>query len=117
MGIAEVLAALAFIIAMIALWLVGDVIKKVDSQHDKFLNAHLRNFRSELNEVNLVMSDFKKAVKTLDDRSAGLEERLDEEAKALKDNATRLEKKLVQLDQSIPKRYRQVPAEQPRSIQ
>ncbi|MCK5444918.1 MAG: hypothetical protein KAI73_04795 [Rhodospirillaceae bacterium] len=117
MGFAEIIGGLAFIIAMIALWLVSDVIKKVDTQTEKFLNSHLRNFRTELNELDLTVRDFKRAVKIFDDRSADLEGRLDAESTALKDNALRLEKKINLLDQSIPKRYRQAPAERPRSIQ
>ncbi|MCK5167036.1 MAG: hypothetical protein KAQ66_06940, partial [Rhodospirillaceae bacterium] len=68
MGIAEILAVLAFFVAMIALWLVSDVLKKIESQNEKFVNSHIKSIRAELSDYDDRLRKFTKAMKLMEDR-------------------------------------------------
>ena len=117
MGIAEILAVLAFFVAMIALWLVSDVLKKVESQNEKFVTAHIRSLRTELGEYDDRLRKFTKAMKLMEDRMSASEVAQQQQATAMGDNVKKLEKKLNDLDRSIPQRFREKSTAPPRSIQ
>ena len=109
MEFATIIAVLAFGIAMTALWLVSDVIKKVEGQNEKFVKAHISVLREEMREMD------KKALKLARELAAGakqldgLDGRLNDHTKlldGLKGRTAELSKQLQDLDTSIPQRYR-----------
>ncbi|MDH5188340.1 MAG: hypothetical protein OEW37_05220 [Rhodospirillaceae bacterium] len=117
MGIAEILAVLAFLVAMVALWLVSDVLKKVEAQNEKFISAHIRSIRSDINEFDDKLHNMKKAIKIIDEKITVTDAEILQQSGAAKETAAKLEKKLLELDQSIPQRFREKPQARPRSIQ
>ncbi|MDH5488895.1 MAG: hypothetical protein OEX17_03090 [Rhodospirillaceae bacterium] len=117
MGIAEILAVLAFFVAMVALWLVSDVLKKVDAQNEKFISAHIRAIRADINEFDDKLQNFSKALKLLEEKIKSTDAEILQQSGAAKETINKLEKKLLELDQSIPQRFREKPQARPRSIQ
>ncbi len=117
MGIAEILAVLAFFVAMVALWLVSDVLKKIESQNEKFISTHIKSIRADLSDFDDRLRKFTKAMKLMEDKLKSNEDYALEQTTATQANLKKLEKKLSDLDQSIPQRFREKPAVRPRSIQ
>ncbi|MCK5546943.1 MAG: hypothetical protein KAI27_06180 [Rhodospirillaceae bacterium] len=117
MGIAEILAVLAFFVAMIALWLVSDVLKKIESQNEKFISTHIKVIRTDLSDFDDRLRNFTKAMKLMEDKLKSNEKYSHEQVAAMTGNIKNLEKKLSDLDQSIPQRFREKPDVRPRSIQ
>ena len=109
MGFATIIAVIAFFIAMIALWLVSDVIKKVEHQNEKFVKAHISVLREEMRDMDKRLHQVARAVKTDAEGQVGLDKRLNEHTKlleALKNRIAEVSQALDDLDHSIPRRYR-----------
>ena len=109
MEFATIIAVLAFGIAMIALWLVSDVIKKVENQNEKFVKAHISVLREEMRDMDKQLHQVARAVKTGAEGQAGLDKRLNEHTKlleALQGRTAEVSQALDDLDHSIPQRYR-----------
>ncbi len=109
MGFATIIAVIAFFIAMIALWLVSDVIKKVEHQNEKFVKAHISVLREEMRDMDKRLHQVARAVKTDAEGQVGLDKRLNEHTKlleALKNRTAEVSQALDDLDHSIPQRYR-----------
>lgn len=109
MEFATIIALLAFGVAMIALWLVSDVIKKVEGQNEKFVKAHISVLREDMRDMDKMVHKVSRAVKAGDEGVAGLDNRLNEHTElldSLKTRTAEVSQALEELDQSIPQRYR-----------
>ena len=109
MAFATILAVIAFFVAMVALWLASDIVKKVHSQNEQFVRSHIAGLRDELREMDKVIVKANRAAKQQENAQAGLEQRLDDHTKAmqmLKDQINGLTSHVEDLDRSIPSRYR-----------
>jgi len=63
MALATIIAVLAFAIALVALWLTSDIVKKVEGQNDKFVKAHIASLREEIRELEKTLGKIKHAAK------------------------------------------------------
>ena len=109
MGFATIVSVLGIGIALVALWLVSDVIKKVENQNEKFIRAHIATLREEMRETDSALSKAVKTIKTLDASAENTDKRINDHTKALEDTRSRIAKvadDLSLLDRSIPARYR-----------
>lgn len=109
MGFATIIAVIAFFVAMIALWLASDVVKKVENQNEKFVRAHIHTLREEISEVDKQLLKVAKAVKAGAETQSGLDSRLNDHTKILEgltSRTTDVVRALESLDNSIPQRYR-----------
>jgi len=113
MGFATILALLAFFIAMVALWLTSDVAKKVESQNEKFVRAHIAALRENLRDMDKDITKTSRLAKSFEEGQSALDQRLNDQTKlllSLKGRLAQLSEQLEELDQSIPARYRVRPA-------
>ena len=117
MGIAEILAVLAFCVAMVALWLVSDVLKKIESSNEKFIRSHIKSIRADLSNYDDRLRSFAKAAKSAEDKMTASEAVTQQQVTAMVESFKSLEKKIDDLDQSIPQRFREKSTARPRSIQ
>ncbi|MEG3620096.1 hypothetical protein V5T82_16650 [Magnetovibrio sp. PR-2] len=109
MAFATVLAVIAFFVAMVALWLTSDIVKKVQSQNDQFIRSQVTGLREQLRELDAVVSKTYRASQRQDNVQAGLEQRLNDHTKvmgAMKAQISTLTTQLDDLDRSVPSRYR-----------
>ena len=109
MGLATIIALLAFLIAMVALWLTSDVVKKVEHQNEKFVRAHINTIREEMREMDKSLRTVITSVKEVADQQGGLDSRLNDHTKdldAIKARFVQLIQEMESLDRSIPARYR-----------
>jgi len=109
MGIGILVAGLAFFIALIALWLTSDVLKKVETQNKRFVQSHLVVMRDELKAMDKKLREITRTAKTGKDMETGFDGRLNDHTKELdilKGHSLQLSQKLESLDTSIPARYR-----------
>jgi Tfp pilus assembly protein PilN len=112
MGLATLISALSFFIAMLALWLTSDIVKKVESQNEKFLRAHVATLRDEMREMDKMLHKTTRLVHQMEQGQTALAEGRTEHAtalRALQDRVILVSAKLEDLDQSIPQRYRVKP--------
>ncbi|MFC1673543.1 hypothetical protein ACFL12_05245 [Pseudomonadota bacterium] len=109
MGFATILALLAFCIAMVALWLTSDIIKKVENQNEKFVRAHIKSLRDEIRDVEKGLAKLVKRVASADESIATTDKRLNDHTKdidGLRSRLAALSEEMETLDHSIPQRYR-----------
>lgn len=109
MGFSTIIAFLGFGIALVALWLVSDVIKKVESQNEKFMRAHIATLREEIRNTDRDVAKLAKAVAVLVEGATVTDKRISEHTKDIENARTRIAKvaeDLELLDRSIPQRYR-----------
>lgn len=109
MGLVTILALLAFGISLVALWLTSDIIKKVESQNEKFVRAHMGAVREELRDLEKQIEKTSRMVVKDHEGQAVLGKDLSEQAKALdelRQRVTVVNDRLEDLDRSIPPRYR-----------
>jgi Tfp pilus assembly protein PilN len=112
MGLATLISALAFFIAMLALWLTSDIVKKVENQNEKFLRAHVATLRDEMREMDKMLHKTARLAQQMEQGQVALAEGRTEHAtalRALQDRMILITAKLEDLDQSIPQRYRVKP--------
>ena len=110
MGLAMIVATLAFFIALLALWLSSDIIKKVESQNDKFVRAHIKTIRDEMRELETSIVKLKRRIDVAREESSGHDKRLNDHTKnidGLRQRFAELNEEFNMLDRSIPTRYRQ----------
>ena len=93
-----VVAVLAFVVAMVALWLVSDVIKKVEVKLEGFVHTYIAPIHEEILKTNQAFSKVVKDVDGLTKRVASIDLMAGRIAKVAED--------LDKLDRSIPKRFR-----------
>jgi len=104
-----VIALLAFFIALVALWLTSDIVKKVENQNEQFVRAHITTLREEIRDVEKVLNKTARMVKAHDEGQSSLDKRLNDHTKAFDELRARINTmsdQLEQLDRSIPSRYR-----------
>lgn len=109
MGFATIVSVLGFGIALVALWLVSDVIKKVETQNEKFVRAHIATLREEMRETDSALAKAVKAIKAIDANTETTDKRISDHTQAIEDTRARIGKvaeDLSYLDRSIPARYR-----------
>lgn len=109
MTIGSIIAFMAMFIAFVALWLVSDVLKKVETQNEKFLRAHIKTLREEMREIDNALVKVKKQLPKLEEAQTVSDQRISDQTGHLDDLASRLAgvtEKLDTLDKSIPSRYR-----------
>ncbi len=109
MAISTIVASLAFFIAMIALWMTSDVIKRVESQNEKFLHAHLKGLRTDMKKITMSVGDLKSEMIPLHKSSQTTDQRFSDHTKAIDHVNAQLARLIADidtLDRSIPKRYR-----------
>ena len=109
MGFATIIAILAFGIALVALWLVSDVIKKVETQNEKFIRAHIASIREEIRLTDNQLAKMDKAVKALVEGTELTDKRINGQTTDLEGTRARIAKvaeDLDLLDRSIPQRFR-----------
>ncbi|MCW8915140.1 MAG: hypothetical protein OQK24_04710 [Magnetovibrio sp.] len=109
MAFSTIIAVLAFFIAMVALWLSSEMVKKIENQNEKFVRAHISTIREELREMDKMVHKANRAVKSQESTQSSLDSRLNDHTKSiegLKDQIARLSTHLEELDGSIPQRYR-----------
>lgn len=109
MGFATIVAILAFAIALVALWLVSDVIKKVENQNEKFVRAHIASIREEIRSTDKDVAKVIKTVKALTDNNDVVDKRLNSftgDFDNIRARISKVSEDLDLLDRSIPPRYR-----------
>jgi len=109
MGLVTILALLAFGISLVALWLTSDVIKKVESQNEKFVRAHMGAVREELRDLEKLIDKTSRMVAKDHEGQAVLSKGLGEQTQALDELRQRIammDERVEDLDRSIPPRYR-----------
>jgi len=109
MAIATILAVLAFAIALVALWLTSDIVKKVEGQNEKFVRAHISSLREELRDLDKTLSKTTRLAKGQAEVEAVMDKRLNEHTKIfdeIRERLAQLNEQLEDLDRSIPPRYR-----------
>jgi len=109
MALATVLAVLAFAIALVALWLTSDIVKKVEGQNEKFVKAHISSLREEIRDLDKTLSKTTRATKGQTEVQTVLDKRLNdhtEEITELRQRLALLNEQMEDLDRSIPPRYR-----------
>ncbi|HEY9080585.1 hypothetical protein [Magnetovibrio sp.] len=109
MALATILAVLAFAIALVALWLTSDIVKKVEGQNEKFLRAHLSSLREEIRDLDKALGKTTKISKGHTEVQVLFDKRLNDHTKELSDIRERialLADQFEELDRSIPSRYR-----------
>ena len=109
MGFATVVAMLSFFIALVALWLTSDIVKKVESHNEKFVRGHISSIREELRAIDVLLHKTARTTKQHDESQSVLDKRLNDQATAMdgvSEHMARLSDHLEELDQSIPQRYR-----------
>lgn len=109
MGFATIVAVLSFFIALLALWLTSDVIKKVENQNEKFVRAHISSIREELRDMDAMLHKVTRLSKRQDEGQSALDTRLNDHTKALDhigEHLRRVNEQVDELDRSILPRYR-----------
>lgn len=98
MGLTMIIAILAFAIALVSLWLVSDVVKKVEAQFESFLHTHIVTIHEEIRVTNQTLAREVQEVKALTEKIADIDN--------LRGNIVKVAENMEKLDQSIPLRYR-----------
>lgn len=109
MAFTTIVAILALGIAFVALWLVSDVLKKVEAQNDKFVRAHIASLREEMRESEKNLAKVVKAVAGLAEGQTLIDKRLTAHATDIDNTRIRIAKvadDLDLLDRTIPQRGR-----------
>lgn len=109
MGFATIIAFLGLGIALVALWLVSDVLKKVENQNEKFLRAHIATIRDEIRSTDKDVAKLAKAVNVLTENTTLTDKRISDHTKDFENVRARISKvaeDLDMLDRSVPQRYR-----------
>lgn len=112
MGLAGIIAGLALMVALGALWFVSDVMKRLDKQAEVIFEAHIKpvNEASKEHHKNILtlMKDVAELKKQLQAQAAkqGVSP---EEVALLSQSVQTLSNKLDELDRQIPARYRVAP--------
>ena len=109
MTFATIIALLAFFIAMLALWLSSDIVKKVENQNDKFIKAHVATIREDLRDMDRIVQKTQAQSARQTETQSDQDKRLSDHTKALgvlSDRVAQLSVQLEELDRSIPSRYR-----------
>ena len=117
MGIAEILGLFAFGIALIALWMVSDVLKKVELRNEQIVKTHIQPLRREVNDIDDKLQKLAKVVAAGETRQKATDGAAAEQIIAFETQLKTIASEIQALDQSIPKQYR-IPAQaRPKSIQ
>lgn len=109
MALATIVAGLALFVALMALWLTSDMMKKVENQNEKFVRAHIKSLRDEIRELDTSLGKVTRSVRALEEVRGGVDKRINEHTLAIDDLRPRIAKvaeDLEVLDRSIPPRYR-----------
>lgn len=109
MAFTTIVAILALGIAFVALWLVSDVLKKVEAQNDKFVRAHIAVLREEIRSTDKHVATVAKAVSGIVDSQGAVDKRLSDHTTELETVRSRIAKvsdDLDLLDRTIPQRGR-----------
>ena len=109
MALATIIAVLAFAIALVALWLTSDIVKKVEGQNEKFVKAHIASLREEIRELEKTLNKTNQATKGHTEVQVVMDKRLNDHTTELTDLRARValvHEQLEELDRSIPSRYR-----------
>lgn len=109
MGFATIVAILAFFIALVALWLTSDIIKKVENQNEKFVRSHMSTIREELRDMDKMLHKTMRVTKQQIEGQSEFDKRLNDHTNAFESVNARLmelSQKVEELDRSIPQRYR-----------
>jgi|GEM_PF-1442872 len=109
MALATIIAVLAFAIALVALWLTSDIVKKVEGQNEKFVKAHIASLREEIRELEKTLNKTSQAIKGHTEVQGVMDKRLNDHTTELSDMRARaalVHEQLEELDRSIPSRYR-----------
>lgn len=109
MALTTIIALLGFFIALVALWLASDILKKVESQNEKFVRMHITSLREEVKAMDALVRQAARSTKAQGDTQKDMGKRLTDQAKALDGLQARFSvvgAHLEALDRSIPQRYR-----------
>jgi len=109
MSFATIVAVLGFAIALVALWLVSDVIKKVENQNEKFVRAHIAVIRDEIRTTDKEVTKLAHAIKSLMDNVGTIDKRLNgtsTDFDNVRARITKVAEDLDLLDRSLPQRLR-----------
>lgn len=109
MGFAEIIGSLAMLVALAALWLVSDVMKKLDEQNRVFVETHIVKIRDTVadcvrrtDSIIKEMQALEKKGEAMNQLKAETEKGMAALAKAIRDVSDQVSK----LDRSIPQKYR-----------
>ncbi|TCS61664.1 hypothetical protein [Varunaivibrio sulfuroxidans] len=120
LGLGELIGTIAVFIAMVALWLASDTLKKVDNQNQKFVELYIKKLRAEVAEARNETDKMSRAIKTLEDKAGALHVKHENDSarlKKLSDNVQTLQDAFSQLDESIPQRLRVARGASRRTVQ
>jgi len=109
MAFSTVIAILAIGIALVALWLVSDILKKVEGQNEKFLRAHIATLREEIRDTDRSVAKVSKAIALINEANTTVDKRLTGHAsdvEGLIGKIAKVAEDLDYLDRSIPQRLR-----------
>jgi len=109
MEFASFVSVLAILIALGALWLASDALRRLDAHSQSIVNAHVKPVRTEVDKISDKLHSLQKAVASIDKLEKNADERFSaygETLEALKADVSLINKDLEALDQSIPGRYR-----------
>lgn len=120
LGLGELIGVIAVFIAMVALWLASDTLKKVDNQNQKFVEVYIKKLRAEVAEARNETDKMYRSVKALEDKAAALHVKHENDSARLQkltESVQTLQAALSQLDESIPQRLRVVRGNSRRTMQ
>ena len=117
MGIFEILAFLSFGIALIALWMVSDVLRKVGAQNDLFTRSQIMPLRAEIGGLDEKLTKVRKAIALLESHQKIIEVDLNSDKNTFDEKMKVIEDNFQALDKSIPQQYRTPASVSTNSIQ
>jgi len=108
-GFSEILALLALAVALVALYLVADAIKKAEGENRRLLETQLGDIRRKMEKTARAVLALEEKGRELEKSVAGLHPLMDERAqeiRALNEELDDLRVRLTALDRSIPPKFR-----------
>lgn len=101
----------ALLVALVAMWMVGEVTKRQNNQNDAFLKAHVKGIKDAIDKANSALTESNRVLAALHVRVEALEaESL--AVKAAQDNAREI---LANLEKSNREKIAAQPQRQPSS--
>lgn len=108
MGIGVILGGFALIIAFVALWLASDTSRRLNSQGQAFIDAHVGRIRSDMSNISKDITQVKRHMSAVQEKVVGMESRNDLDPAALERELAELRQRINSIEAIIPAKARQV---------
>ena len=109
MGVGAIISGFALLVGMIALWLASDTSRRLNSQGQAFVDAHVGRIRSDMTVLAKDIGELKRHTKAVQGKVVGMEERQDsnDEADLIKAEILSLRQRLSTIESALPPSLRQ----------